>query len=58
MGTKFLMEGPVYPEKFKEHNISYGIPTAEQRSHINSIIFDELVYGVIKTVTRFPSAFL
>jgi aspartate racemase len=48
LGTKFLMEGPVYPEKFKEKNIQYAIPDEEQRININRIIFDELVYGIIK----------
>jgi len=47
LGTKFLMEGPVYPEKFKEKNICYEIPTEEQRNQINNIIFNELVYGII-----------
>jgi aspartate racemase len=47
LGTKFLMEGPVYPEKLEERNISYCIPTEDQRVKINDIIFNELVYGII-----------
>jgi len=47
LGTKFLMEGPVYPEKFVEKNISYLIPEVDQRTRINKIIFNELVYGNI-----------
>jgi len=41
------MEGPVYPEKFVEKNISYLIPEVDQRTRINKIIFNELVYGNI-----------
>jgi aspartate racemase len=47
LGTRFLMEGPVYPEVLEERNISYCIPTSEQRTRINDIIFSELVYGII-----------
>jgi aspartate racemase len=52
LGTKFLMEGPVYPEKFKERKIDYSIPEEEQRIKINHIIFDELVYGIIKEESK------
>ncbi|MGD8780943.1 MAG: amino acid racemase [Ignavibacteria bacterium] len=52
LGTKFLMEGPVYPEKLTEKNINYLTPTEEERNQINNIIFDELVYGVIKSESK------
>lgn len=48
LGTKFLMEGPVYPEIFRKRNLDYCVPDEEQRIKINSVIFNELVYGVIK----------
>lgn len=47
LGTKYLMEGPVYPEVLSERNISFCIPSAEQRTRINDIIFSELVYGIL-----------
>ena len=43
LGTKYLMEGPVYPQKLKAAGIDYKIPDAPQRERINQIIFDELV---------------
>lgn len=52
LGTKFLMEGPVYPEKFKENNIDYEVPEEAQRGQINNIIFNELVYGIIKEESK------
>ena len=52
LGTKFLMEGPVYPEKLMDRNIQYEIPAVEQRSEINNIIFNELVYGIIKKTSK------
>jgi aspartate racemase len=45
LGTRYLMEGPVYRESLKEAGIEHRVPGAEQREHINSIIFDELVNG-------------
>jgi len=44
-GTKFLVEGPVYPPKFAEAGIELCLPTPEARQAINRIIFEELVYG-------------
>ncbi len=52
LGTKFLMEGPVYPEKLKERNIDYCIPEEEQMVKINDIIFNELVYGIVNAESK------
>ncbi len=52
LGTKFLMEGPVYPEKLKHYNINYKIPDKAAREKINNIIFAELVYGKFYKETR------
>ena len=45
LGTRYLMEGPVYPQALKAAGIEHRIPKAEQRERINHIIFDELVNG-------------
>lgn len=47
LGTKFLMEGPVYPEVLDRWGIDYCIPEKDERIKINNIIFSELVYGKI-----------
>lgn len=52
LGTKLLMEGPVYPEKLSEKNIRYEIPAPEERNKINNIIFNELVYGKIYKASK------
>jgi aspartate racemase len=44
-GTKFLVSGPVYPEKLEQLGIAYVRPTEPQQERINTIIFDELVRG-------------
>lgn len=46
LGSRALMEGPVYREKLKDAGIEQRIPGAEQRERIHRIIFDELVNGV------------
>jgi aspartate racemase len=45
LGTRYLMEGPVSPSKLTPRGIAYEIPDAPDRERINSVIFDELVYG-------------
>jgi len=45
LGTRYLMEGPVYPSKLTARGIAHEIPDARDRERINSVIFDELVYG-------------
>ena len=51
-GTKYLMTGPVYPEILEKCGISCKIPTEKQREKIDSIIFNELVYGIINESSR------
>jgi aspartate racemase len=43
LGTRFLMEGPVYPSKLKPAGIDHQLPTPSQRERINQIIYDELI---------------
>jgi aspartate racemase len=45
LGTRYLMEGPVYREALKAAGIEHRVPGAEQRERVNQIIFDELVNG-------------
>lgn len=43
LGTRYLMEGPVYREALKAAGIEHRVPRAEQRERIDQIIMDELV---------------
>jgi aspartate racemase len=45
LGTRYLMEGPVYAETLKQAGMEYRIPAPAAREEINRIIFDELVQG-------------
>lgn len=51
LGTRFLMEGPVY-SRLLTMGIHYKIPEEEDRIRINNIIFDELVYGKFYSTSR------
>jgi aspartate racemase len=52
LGTRYLMEGPVYVEPLEEAGIERVIPGPEARERINSIIFDDLVYGRFEAPAR------
>ena len=52
LGTRYLMEGPVYPETFKEYDLAVRIPEPSDREKINTIIFKELVNGIFLESSR------
>ncbi|HEY3971658.1 MAG TPA: amino acid racemase [Candidatus Sulfotelmatobacter sp.] len=52
LGTRSLMDGPVYRETLKAAGIEHRVPPAEQRERIHRLIFDELVQGVFRPGTQ------
>ena len=48
IGTRWLVDSEVYPEKLAAHGIAYVRPNVADRNEINRIIMDELVRGVFK----------
>ena len=52
LGTRYLMEGPVYREALTARGIAHEVPDADDRRRINAIIFDELVYGRVDQRSR------
>ena len=57
-GTRWLVDGPVYPEKLEARGLECVRPNAEERAEMNRIIMDELVYGTFKpeSVAYFQTA--
>jgi aspartate racemase len=51
-GTKYTMEGEVYPQKLTAAGIDYVVPDAGERARIDQIIFDELVNGIFTDESR------
>jgi aspartate racemase len=45
LGTKLMMEAPIYQTKFAQAGIKRLIPEATEREHINRLIFEEMVFG-------------
>jgi aspartate racemase len=52
LGTRYLMESAVYPDKLAPRRIDHVIPGPDVRQRINTMIFDELVYGEFNPATR------
>ena len=51
-GTKYIMEGPVYPQVLDACGIEHLVPQADERARIDAIIFDELVNGILTAESR------
>ena len=49
LGTRYLMEGPVYAQALQRCGIACVIPDRPDRERVNAIIFEELVCGVLGT---------
>lgn len=49
LGTKWLVESDVYPEKIEAAGLSWLRPSNDAINEIGRIIMEELVYGIFKT---------
>ena len=52
LGTRYTMDGPLYPRALAARGIDAVVPDADDRHIINEIIFTELVNGVITDASR------
>jgi aspartate racemase len=52
LGTRSLMEGPVYSSRLEQAGLEFDLPEPSERDRINEIIFQELVKGVLRTDSR------
>lgn len=48
MGTRWLVDSEVYPEKLTARGLAFVRPEPVERDEINRIIMDELVRGIFK----------
>jgi aspartate racemase len=48
LGTRWLVDSEVYPEKLAARGIDFRRPSQRDRDETSRIIMDELVYGVFK----------
>ncbi len=49
LGTKYTMEGPVYPRVLTRRGIEHRLPSPQDRGQVDRIIFEELVNGIFRT---------
>src|SRR3569832_45626 len=51
-GTRWTMEGPVYPGAFTRRGLAFATPPEDDKAAIQAMIFDELVRGVVTDASR------
>ena len=52
LGTAFTMEQPFYRDRLAVHGVTAIVPDAEDRRKVHSVIYDELVQGIVNPVSR------
>ena len=52
LGTKFTMQSTFYKDDFEKLEIEVVVPSIDEQSKINKIIYDELVNGIIKEESK------
>jgi aspartate racemase len=52
LGTRFTMDGPIYPRELAARGLESAVPAAGDRATVDQIIFDELVNGVFEDGSR------
>ena len=52
LGTKYTMNGPVYPGALGRRGIGWVVPSPEDQKLVNDVIFDELCLGNFRDESR------
>ncbi len=52
LGTRWTMEGPVYPAALARHGLAVRTPGPEDRALVDRVIFDELCQGRLTEASR------
>lgn len=52
LGTRWTMEGPVYPAAFDRHGIGLRTPSLQDRVLVDEVIFGELCQGRVEDASR------
>ncbi len=52
LGTRYTMQGPLYPNALGKRGLNVLVPTDEEQTYINQVIYNELVAGVIREEAR------
>jgi aspartate racemase len=49
LGTRWLVDGAVYPDALAARGIAYLRPRPDERDEVNRVIMDELIHGVFRS---------
>lgn len=52
LGTRYLMQGPVYPEALRARGIDAVVPGEDDQATIHSVIFEQLLHGIVDPSSR------
>jgi aspartate racemase len=52
LGTKWTMDGPIYPAAFARYGIEMRVPAAADRVVVDDVIFNELCQGQLTAASR------
>jgi aspartate racemase len=52
LGTRFTVDEPFYRERLESRGLRVLLPSADDRAIVNSIIYDELVLGIVREESR------
>jgi aspartate racemase len=52
LGTRWTMEGPVYPSAFARYGVEMRTPPTADRAAVDDVIFGELCRGVVSDASR------
>ena len=52
LGTRVTMEKPFYRDALARQGIDVLVPDAEERAHVDQVIYDELVTGELRDTSR------
>ena len=52
LGTRVTMEKPFYRDALARQGIDVLVPDAEERAHVDQVIYDELVAGELRDTSR------
>ncbi len=52
LGTRYTMDGTLYPDALGRHGLTSEVPPAGDRELVNTVIFDELLDGELRPESR------
>jgi len=52
LGTRYTMEGDFYRARLEHHGLTVIVPDEPDRTLVHDVIYDELVQGVVSTVSQ------